>query len=96
MKNEFVLPKTVFYRYLQLRTFVTSHENGSKFHEPTPLESFLMNIQRGKGNYKVISKLYDLFLSMNTRDLINIKQKWETEMKEVIKEDTWKEICTGA
>lgn len=30
-----------------------------------------MDIKRGNGNHKVISKVYDLFLS------INIKQKWE-------------------
>uniref|UniRef100_A0A3Q2FFW2 Reverse transcriptase n=1 Tax=Cyprinodon variegatus TaxID=28743 RepID=A0A3Q2FFW2_CYPVA len=48
MKSEFGLPKTDFYRYLQLRTFVTTHNNWTKLHESTPIEHFLMNIQRGK------------------------------------------------
>uniref|UniRef100_A0A3B5LGH6 Uncharacterized protein n=1 Tax=Xiphophorus couchianus TaxID=32473 RepID=A0A3B5LGH6_9TELE len=96
IKSEFGLPKTDFYRYLQLRTFVTTHNNWTKLLESTPIENFLMDIQRGKGNDKVISKIYDLFLSINVHDSTNIKHKWETELQESIAGDTWEEICTEA
>ena len=67
---------------------MTTHKDWTKLREPTPIESFLMDIQSGKGNCKIISKLYDLFLSMNMHDAMNIKQKCETEMKEAIAGDT--------
>lgn len=66
LKIAFDLPSTNFFRYLQLRAFLTTHEEWNKFTKPTPLEKYLIKLQTGDGKKKIISKLYNIFLSMNT------------------------------
>lgn len=49
LREEFMLPNTDFFRYLQLRTFLTKHKQWKKVLEPTPIEEFLIKLQTGNG-----------------------------------------------
>jgi len=50
----------------------------------------------GKEDKKTISKLYNIFLSMNLHNSQQIKQRWEAEMNTIISQNTWEEMCTEA
>lgn len=96
LKNDFELPRTDFFRYLQLRTFLTTHKEWTKLTAPTPIEEFLIELQTGNGDKKIVSKLYHIFLSMNSHNSLRIKQRWEAEMNMPISQDTWRQMCTEA
>lgn len=87
LRNGYGLPKTDFYRYLQLRTFLTGHKEWGKLIETSPIEQLLIEIQTGNRDGKIISRFYNIFLSMNTQNSLQIKQRWETEMDMVITQE---------
>lgn len=64
--------------------------------EPTPIEEFLIKIQTGNRNKKVIGHLYQIFLGMNPNDTLQMKESWENEMNIHIQQDMWEEMCTEA
>lgn len=96
IKNDFNLDRTDFFRYLQLRTFLTTHKEWRKITNHNPIEKFLIEIQLGRPVKKIIGKLYDIFLSMSPHNTLQIKQRWGTEADEDISQDTWMEVCTEA
>ncbi|KAG7519555.1 hypothetical protein JOB18_011322 [Solea senegalensis] len=95
LKNEFDLPRTDFFRYLQLRSFLMTHKDWGKLIRPTPIEKFLIS-QISHGDRKIISKLYNIFLLTNVHTSEHTRLRWEAEMNKNISLDTWKEICTEA
>ena len=95
LKNEFDLPRTDFFRYLQLRSFLMTHKDWGKLIRSTPIEKFLIS-QISHGDKKIISKLYNIFLLINVHNSEHIRLRWEAEMNKNISLDTWKEICTEA
>lgn len=96
LKNDFDLPRVNFFRYLQLRTFLTTHKEWDKFSKPTPLEKYLIELQTGDEEKKIISKLYNILLSMNQNDSSQIKGRWEAEANMDISQDDWHDVCTEA
>ncbi|MED6237632.1 hypothetical protein ATANTOWER_029692 [Ataeniobius toweri] len=61
LQTNFHLPTTDFYRYLQLRTYLTTHKEWEKLLKLTPIEMLLIKIQIGNGVRKVISKTYMIY-----------------------------------
>uniref|UniRef100_A0A3P8SZA0 Reverse transcriptase domain-containing protein n=1 Tax=Amphiprion percula TaxID=161767 RepID=A0A3P8SZA0_AMPPE len=96
LKEEFKLPNTDFFRYLQLRTFLTKHKEWDKVLEPTPIEESLLKLLTGNESKKIIGCFYHTFSDMTFNNTLQIKRRWETEMNADIPEDTWDEICTEA
>ena len=96
LRNCYGLPKTDFYRYLQLRTFLTRHKEWGKLTKISPIEQFLIETQTGNGDGKIMSKLYNIFLSLSTQNSLQIKQRWEAEMDVVISQEAWEEMCSEA
>ena len=47
----------------------------------------------GNGDKKIISKVYHIFLSMNSHNSLQIKQRWEAEMNMIISQGMRKEVC---
>lgn len=96
LESEFNLPRTDFFRYLQLRSFMTTHKEWGKLIRPTSIEKFLIK-QLSHEDRKIISKLYNIFLSTTkAHNSEHIRQRWEAETNREISVDTWKEICTEA
>lgn len=86
----------IFFRYLQLRTFLTTHKEWDKFSKPTPLEKYLIELQTGDKEKQIISKLYNILLSMNQNDSSQIRGRWEAEANMDISRDDWHDVCTEA
>ena len=96
LRNGYGLPRTDFFQYLQLRTFLTTQKEWEKLNELTPVENFLVKMQTENGEKKIISEMYHTFSSMNLHNSFQIKQRWEAEMNMVISRDAWEEVCTEA
>lgn len=63
LQREFNLPKVDFYRYLQIRDFITKHKDWEGIANPNKIEKILMNIRMGNTDKRVISKLYQSMLT---------------------------------
>ena len=96
LSNEFTLPRTDFFRFLQLRHFLERHENWDKIRNPSILEVFLIDIQKGTLPGKIISSLYQNLVTMATSDSLYIKAKWEVEIQQEISQEDWADACSEA
>ncbi|KAF3844500.1 hypothetical protein F7725_007663 [Dissostichus mawsoni] len=56
LKNDFHIPKTDFFRYLQLRPFLTTQKEWEKFRKPTPIENYLIKLKLGNKGPKIVGK----------------------------------------
>ena len=81
LRMKFLLPKTDFFRCLQLRHLPTTQKFWAKIVNPTGLEQFLMHVQMGNGAANVIFRFYQEFLLLNPNNSVRIKQRWEAEMQ---------------
>lgn len=96
LHRHFHLKKSDFFRYLQLRSFLTSHKDWGKILNPTPIENILIQFQKGEGDKKLITKLYKVFLSMNANGPTRTKQKWEAETAKIVSDEMWEGVWIGA
>ena len=96
LRNNFLLPKTDFFRYLQLRHLLTAQTDWAKIANPTGSEQFLMHLQSGNDETKVISRFYQQFLLLNPNNSVQIKQRWEAEMHQEVSMENWDIICSEA
>lgn len=62
LKNDLYLPSTDFFRYLQERTFLTTHNEWGKLIKPTSIENFLKEIQIRNGDKNKISEVYKIWI----------------------------------
>ena len=85
LRNEFNLPRSDFFRFLQLRHFLERHGNWDKMRNPSVLESFLIDTQKRALAGKYISSLYQNLLSMVSSDSLYIKSKWEADLQQEIR-----------
>lgn len=87
---------TDFFRYLQLRSFLTKHKEWNKVLHPSPVEKILVKIQQGKIVSKTISHFYQAFSTMSAYNTSNIKLRWESEINTHISDPLWEDMCTEA
>uniref|UniRef100_A0A3B3HQU1 Reverse transcriptase domain-containing protein n=1 Tax=Oryzias latipes TaxID=8090 RepID=A0A3B3HQU1_ORYLA len=87
LKSEFKIPKVHFFRYLQLRSFLST----TFTHFPSrPPDSLLENILTFNPQSKgLISKIYTAINSSNTDPLTHTKRKWEEDLATDLSEDVW-------
>lgn len=87
--QKFTIPHTHFFRYLQLRSFVSSNSNRFP-HCPAP--SLIDSILEYRcGEKQSISKVYGLLNLHNLTALESLKQKWEKEIEDQLPDDVWQE-----
>lgn len=96
LRHDFKLPQTNFYRYLQLRHLLTTHQEYEKVKNPSQIEVVLQEIQSSHNTKRVISKVYTIFSSMDPNNTLQIKDKWETEFGTIILTETWTRGCEEA
>lgn len=90
------LQKNDFFRYLQIRSFLISHKEWGKVLDPSPIENFLIQLQKREGVKNIITKLYKIFVSMTQNKPVQAKQRWEAEAAQTITDEMWREVCTVA
>lgn len=64
--EEFGLPNTGFFRYLQIRQLLNKQEVINKIKSPSAIEQYFVGTQLGNSGGKVISNLYQTLKSMVT------------------------------
>uniref|UniRef100_A0A8C8E244 Reverse transcriptase domain-containing protein n=1 Tax=Oryzias sinensis TaxID=183150 RepID=A0A8C8E244_9TELE len=96
LSRRFKLQKSDFFRYLQMRSFLTTHKEWNKVLNPTPIEALLIQYQKEDGDKKLITKGYKIFVSINNDGPVRAKQGWEAEAARGIPDEMWEEACTEA
>lgn len=80
------LPKSNFFRYLQIKKFVQKCFSSFPDLPDNKLDNLLSKSMMGK---KLISTLYNFICEINPSSLENIKKNWESDLDQVINNDTW-------
>lgn len=89
VRLKFDIPHSHFFRFLQLRNFVTSSITDFPSQPPDSLlESILEFNPYSKG---VIGSVYSLLNSFNLEPLNSLKNQWEGDLGTQISDDTWEE-----
>ena len=81
LRTDFKLPRTDFFRYLQLRSFILKHPNRNGLIEPSLLELYLLKIQGGEHMRKPITNAYRIIASMTKDNSCYVKDKWIRELQ---------------
>uniref|UniRef100_A0AAR2M2X3 Reverse transcriptase zinc-binding domain-containing protein n=1 Tax=Pygocentrus nattereri TaxID=42514 RepID=A0AAR2M2X3_PYGNA len=93
LTQRYNIPRIHFYRYLQLRNFVSSNLDSFPL---SPSISLLESIYKHKAiNTQAISIIYGLLDSHNYTSLELLKSKWEMDLGGTILEETWCKIIQG-
>jgi len=88
--NKFDIPRSHFFRYLQLRNFVTSHSDCFPSCPPTSLLDSILRI--GTKSKQIIGRIYSLLNLHNLATLDHLKNKWEEDLNEQIPDAIWQKI----
>ncbi len=93
LQSKFSLPKSHFFRYLQLRHYV---QQATKSYELPPENNALFKSLLGPPKAKhPISVLVGYFSSILDWSTIRIKQAWEGELGIEIEDKSWDEVLTN-
>ena len=90
VRQEFSLPTSNFFRYLQVRHFIQNHLTQFPSLPPkSPLDSILETSPEVRGT---VSRLYTAIFEMGGSSLSIMKENWEKDMGTNITEDQWSDI----
>ena len=91
--NQCGIPRTHFFRYLQLRSFVLSQFDNFP---SLPADSLFDKINKiTPWSKETIGKIYTLISLDNIKPLNILKSKWEEELDVEISEELWQEAIDG-
>ncbi|KAM7402819.1 hypothetical protein PAMP_018030 [Pampus punctatissimus] len=86
--NRYNIPRSHFYRYLQLRNFVASHCQDFPSRPPGSLLDCILKCD----SKQAIRKIYKILNSHNSAPLEQLKARWEEDLQEQIPDATWEKI----
>ena len=93
--DEFSLPRSDFYRYLQIRSYLFKHPDWTIIKKSdSPIEQYLTRIQKREHTRKPISSVYSALTSMKQENTLHTKQKWEAELELEISMEVWDNISS--
>lgn len=97
LKVKFKLPSNDLYKYLQIRSYVTKHNDWELIRrEPTNIEKHFINlIENGGVMKKQMSLMYKKMLTDMSDNTQYVKQQWEMELNVILDDDVWSNICSG-
>lgn len=94
ISTKYDIPKNNFFKYLQLRSFISSSQNHSlDIPVISPLEVAVTGHCYDKG---LISNLYDLFVSGSDESSESKLRLWKEDIEEEISLEDWSEACKEA
>jgi len=80
--NRFKIPRSHFFRYLQIRNFLVSHTDCFPSYPPTSLLDSIFKI--GQDLKQNIGKIYKLLNQHSLANLDHMKNEWEEDLNEQI------------
>ena len=94
LKEKYELPNQDFYRYLQIRHYLHTHQEREKLcAPPSKIEHFFISAIEGTVKAKFISHLYKILQEELKENNLDIKEKWELEMNIIISDEQWESSC---
>lgn len=95
LQEQFDLSSSNFYRYLQIRHYITNHKEKERIVKiPNSIEQYFITIlERRLPINKHISHLYKRLSSNIDQNTYNIKEKWELESNTIIEDELWDKLC---
>lgn len=96
LNQEFHLPHSESFRYLQIKSFISKHKDFKKVIKPSPFEELLIKIHKGYKLSKSISQFYKILSSTDINNTLHIKTKWGDETHSSISDEMWEDICSEA
>lgn len=96
IKDKFDLPQTDFYRYLQIRNYITKHPDWDILKEdPNSIEAHFAYILEHRIIIKhQVSQIYQKLTTDMSDNTLHIKGQWELELNTIIENDEWEDICS--
>ncbi len=97
LSNRFILKSNDFFRYLQLRHYITSHKQWDIIkRSPTNVEKYFIDIiEHGLPTKNHIAHLYRKLMQDKSDDSFHIKRNWELELNTIIEDDMWTSVCAS-
>lgn len=92
LTQKYQLPKQDFFRFLQIRHYITNRTTLMEHREISALEKLLFQ-QPGKVS---LSLFYDVMRIMSPTNTQRVKRVWEKELSVTINEGTWEDIWSYA
>ena len=94
LKEKYELPNQDFYRYLQIRHYLHTHQEWEELCiPPSKIEHFFISAIEGTVKAKFISHLYRILQEGLKENNLDIKEKWELEMNIIISDEQWENSC---
>lgn len=91
LRQEFKIPRQDFYKYLQIRHLIISHEKrGQLSLKLSNIEEILVNSESLKGK---ISEIYSALLEYYNSSLGSLKNVWQRDLGYNFNDDQWEAIC---
>ncbi len=97
LSNRFILKSNDFFRYLQLRHYITSHKQWDIIkRSPTNVEKYFIDvIEHGLPTKNHIAHLYRKLMQDKSDDSFHIKRNWELELNTIIEDEMWTSVCAS-
>lgn len=98
LREQFDLPSNDFYRYLQIRHYITNHKDKERIGKtPNSIEQYFIEIlEKRLPSRKHVSHLYKRLSSDLCENTYNIKGKWELESNTIIEDELWDKLCNSS
>lgn len=94
LKDRFDIPSKHFFKFLQVRSFISSSQNKSLIEPPlSVLESVALKLQQGKGQ---VSALYNILVEHSRESSEGRLLAWREDLQEDVTEEEWSDICLKA
>lgn len=90
VSNKYNLPKKHFFKYLQVRSFITSLLKTTTEPSLTTIENIAVNHYISRG---LLSKFYNILLAASRESSLSYLQAWKADMETDISVEDWNNSC---
>lgn len=88
--NKFDLPKKHFFKYLQVRSFITTQLKSTVKPPLSTIENIAVNHHQSRG---LLSKFYNILLLSSKESSLSYLQAWKADLQTEISDDEWNNSC---
>lgn len=88
--NKYGLPKKHFFKYIQVRRFITTQLKSTVKLPLSTIENIAINHHHSRG---LLSKFYNILLLSSKESSLSYLQAWKTDLQTEISDDKWNNSC---